>query len=112
MKQAMTDLEEHEKEYEPLINSDVARRLDQDFRTAWGKYLAVHEKAVVLAQDNEYQAGLLAQSEEVTHSKPRPRFYRMKLCWPTKAQQRLPRWVLKCMRRRATGSSASWCARC
>jgi methyl-accepting chemotaxis protein len=63
LKQAMTDLEAHEKEYEPLINSDAARRLDEDFRTAWGKYLAVHEREVVLAQDNEYQAGLLAQSE-------------------------------------------------
>jgi methyl-accepting chemotaxis protein len=63
LKQAITDLEEHEKEYEPLINSDEARRLDQDFRQAWGKYLVVHEKAVVLARDNEYQAGLLAQSE-------------------------------------------------
>ena len=63
LKQALADLEEHEKEYEPLINSDEARRLDQDFRRAWGKYLAVHEKAVLLARDNEYQAGLLAQSE-------------------------------------------------
>jgi methyl-accepting chemotaxis protein len=63
MKQALADLEEHEKEYEPLINSDAARGLDQNFREAWAKYLAVHEKAVVLARDNEYQAGLLAQSE-------------------------------------------------
>jgi methyl-accepting chemotaxis protein len=61
--QAMTDLEEHEKEYEPLISTNEERRLDQDFQQAWGKYLAVHQKAVVLAQDNEYQAGLLAQSE-------------------------------------------------
>jgi len=62
-KQAMNDVEEHEKEYEPLINSDEARRLDQDFRQAWGKYLAVHQKSVALAVENEYQAGLLAQSE-------------------------------------------------
>jgi methyl-accepting chemotaxis protein len=63
LKQAMNDVEEHEKEYEPLINSDEARKLDHDFRHAWGKYLAVHEKSVALAQENEYQAGLLAQSE-------------------------------------------------
>ena len=63
LKQAMTDVEEHEKEYEPLISTDEQRRLDQDFRQAWAKYLAVHQKSVALAQDNEYQAGLLAQSE-------------------------------------------------
>jgi methyl-accepting chemotaxis protein len=63
LNQALADLEAHEKEYEPLINSEEERKLDSGFREAWGKYLAVHEKSVALARDNEYQAGLLAQSE-------------------------------------------------
>ncbi|MGH9496473.1 MAG: methyl-accepting chemotaxis protein [Candidatus Sulfotelmatobacter sp.] len=62
MKQALRDVEEHEKEYEPLIASKQERELDQEFRKAWGKYLTVHEKVMTLARENEYQANLLAQS--------------------------------------------------
>jgi methyl-accepting chemotaxis protein len=62
LKEALADLDEHERQYQPLIASDQERALDQEFRTAWGKYLAVHEQAVVLARENEYQANLLAQS--------------------------------------------------
>src|SRR5258708_5953900 len=62
LKQALADLEEHESQYQRFIGSDQERALDQEFRAAWRKYLAVHEQAVVLAKENEYQANLLAQS--------------------------------------------------
>ena len=62
LKQALKDLEEHEKIYQPLISSDEERALDQEFREAWEKYLAVHQQVVTLAKENEYQANLLAQS--------------------------------------------------
>ena len=63
LKQALKDVEEHEKQYEPLITSDEERALDQEFRKAWEKYLAVHAQVMNLARENEYQANLLAQSE-------------------------------------------------
>jgi methyl-accepting chemotaxis protein len=63
MQQALLDVAEHERQYQPLITSDEERRLDQNFRDAWQKYLAVHERANTLARENEYQANLLAQSE-------------------------------------------------
>jgi methyl-accepting chemotaxis protein len=62
VKQAEMDVEEHEKAYAPLISSNEERGLDQEFRTAWAKYLAVHEQVMTLAAENEYQANLLAQS--------------------------------------------------
>jgi methyl-accepting chemotaxis protein len=66
MKQALLDVDAREKEYEPLISSEMGSeeglRLDADFRKAWAKYLAVHEQAMTLAVENEYQANLLAQS--------------------------------------------------
>jgi methyl-accepting chemotaxis protein len=62
MKQALLDVEAREKEYQPLINSKEEHRLDLEFRQAWEKYLGVHEQAMTLARDNEYQANLLAQS--------------------------------------------------
>jgi methyl-accepting chemotaxis protein len=62
LKQAQMDLEAHEKEYQPLMSSEEERRLDREFRKAWEKYLAVHEQAMTLAVENEYQANLLAQS--------------------------------------------------
>jgi methyl-accepting chemotaxis protein len=62
LQQAMHDVEEHEKQYQPLINSEEGRKLDQEFQTAWEKYLAVHKQVVALAVENEYQANLLAQS--------------------------------------------------
>jgi methyl-accepting chemotaxis protein len=63
MKQALTDVEEHEKQYQPLTTSPEERGLDQQFRQAWQKYLAVHDRVTKLAVENEYQANLLAQSE-------------------------------------------------
>jgi methyl-accepting chemotaxis protein len=63
MKQALDDLQQHEKQYEPLISSAEERNLDQEFREAWDKYLAVHAKVMKLTRDNEYQANVLAQSE-------------------------------------------------
>jgi methyl-accepting chemotaxis protein len=63
MTQALMDVEAHEKQYEPLIASAEERDLDRQFRQAWQKYLAVHGKVTKLAQENEYQANLLAQSE-------------------------------------------------
>ena len=62
VKQALANVEEHEREYEPLITSNQERELDQNFRTAWEKYLAVHAQVTKLAVENEYQANLLAQS--------------------------------------------------
>lgn len=62
VKQALTDLEQHEKQYEPLIASSEQRKLDQQFRQAWAKYLSVHEQVMAQAKDNEYQANQLAQS--------------------------------------------------
>ncbi|SRR6266567_1533880 len=63
LKQALRDVEEHEKQYEPLITSDEERALDQEFRKALEKYLAVHAQVMNLARENEYEANLLAQSE-------------------------------------------------
>ena len=63
IKQALIDIEEHEKQYEPLIRSSEERQLDQEFRAAWKKYLEVHDRVTNLALQNEYQASLLAQSE-------------------------------------------------
>jgi methyl-accepting chemotaxis protein len=63
MKQALDDILQHQKQYEPLISSEEERNLDQEFRQAWGKYLAVHAKVMKLTHDNEYQANILAQSE-------------------------------------------------
>jgi methyl-accepting chemotaxis protein len=62
LQQAMHDVEEQERRYQPLISSEEGRKLDQDFQSAWGKYLAVHKQVVALAVENEYQANLLAQS--------------------------------------------------
>ena len=62
LQQALVDLEQHEKEYQPLMSTSEQRALDKQFREAWGKYLAVHQQVVTLALENEYQANLLAQS--------------------------------------------------
>ena len=62
VKQAQMDVDEHEKAYAPLISSNEERGLDQEFRKAWAKYLAVHEQVMTLAAENEYQANLMAQS--------------------------------------------------
>ncbi len=63
MKQALDDIQQHEKEYEPLITSEEERGFDQEFRQAWEKYLVVHEKVMTVTRDNEYQANVLAQSD-------------------------------------------------
>jgi methyl-accepting chemotaxis protein len=63
MKQARDEIEQHEKQYEPLLSSEEERGLDQEFRQAWEKYLAVHVQVMTLTKDNEYQANVLAQSE-------------------------------------------------
>jgi methyl-accepting chemotaxis protein len=63
MKQALDDIQQHEKQYEPLISSEEERGFDQEFRQAWEKYLVVHEKVMAMTKDNEYQANVLAQSE-------------------------------------------------
>jgi methyl-accepting chemotaxis protein len=63
MKQALDDIQEHEKQYQPLISSTEEREFDQEFRQAWDKYLAVHAKVMAMTKDNEYQANVLAQSE-------------------------------------------------
>jgi methyl-accepting chemotaxis protein len=63
MSQALMDVEEHEKQYEPLIASREERDLDRQFQLAWQKYLAVHGHVTKLAEENQYQANLLAQSE-------------------------------------------------
>jgi methyl-accepting chemotaxis protein len=63
MKQALGDIQQHEKQYEPLISSDEERGFDQEFRQAWEKYLVVHEKVMTVTRDNEYQANVLAQSD-------------------------------------------------
>jgi methyl-accepting chemotaxis protein len=63
MKQALDDIQQHEKQYEPLISSEEERGFDQEFRQAWEKYLVVHEKVTAMTKDNEYQANVLAQSE-------------------------------------------------
>ncbi len=78
MKQALLDVEARENEYQPLIGAGIGseagseigsemgseeeRRLDGEFRKAWDKYLAVHQQAMTLAVENEYQANQLAQS--------------------------------------------------
>lgn len=63
MKQALDDVQQHEKQYEPMISSEEERGFDQEFRQTWEKYLAVHEKVMAMTKDNEYQANVLAQSE-------------------------------------------------
>ena len=63
MKHALDDLQLHEQQYQPLLTSEEEHRLDQDFRQAWEKYIAVHAKVMALTKDNEYQASVLAQSE-------------------------------------------------
>jgi len=63
MKQALDDIQQHEKQYEPLISSDTERGFDQEFRQDWEKYLEVHGRVMTLTKDNEYQANVLAQSE-------------------------------------------------
>jgi len=63
MKQALDDIQQHTKEFEPLISSDEGRSFDQEFRRTWEKYLAVHERVMAMTKDNEYQANVLAQSE-------------------------------------------------
>ncbi len=63
MQQALDDIQQHEKQYEPLLSSEEERGLDQEFRQAWEKYLAVHAQVMTLTKDNEYQANVLAQSE-------------------------------------------------
>jgi methyl-accepting chemotaxis protein len=62
MEQAQDDVQQHEKQYEPLVSSEEERTLDQEFRKAWEKYLAVHAQVMTLTKDNEYQANVLAQS--------------------------------------------------
>jgi methyl-accepting chemotaxis protein len=63
MSQALDDIQQHEKQYQPLRSSDEERSLDQEFQQAWEKYLAVHAKVMTLTKDNQYQANLLAQSD-------------------------------------------------
>ena len=53
-----------EKEYESLINSDEERRLYQQYRSAWDKYLAVQARVLELSrQHKEAEAIPLALSE-------------------------------------------------
>jgi methyl-accepting chemotaxis protein len=63
MKQALDAVQEHEKQFEPLVSSEEDRGFDQEFRQAWESYLAVHGKVMALTKDNEYQANVLAQSD-------------------------------------------------
>jgi methyl-accepting chemotaxis protein len=62
MKQALDDVQRHQKAYEPLIRNSDERKLYEDFSAAWAKYLSVHAQVMKLTRDNEYQAGVLAQS--------------------------------------------------
>jgi methyl-accepting chemotaxis protein len=63
MKQALDDIQQREKEYQSLIRSKDERLLYDRFNQAWKKYLEVHDQVMKLTSTNEYQAGVLAQSE-------------------------------------------------
>ena len=63
LKQSLAEFERHEKEYQSLISSNEERSLFAKFHDAWQKYLKVHDAVVALTRSNEYQAGVLAQTD-------------------------------------------------
>ena len=81
------------------------------FLHSLGKYLAVHEKAVVLAQDNEYQAGLLAQSEGDA-PEAAAKILQDEVVLADKGAAAFAALGAHVCVVALTGSSASWCARC
>ena len=55
---------EAQKNYEPLISSDEERRLYQQYRSAWDKYMAVQGRVLELSRQNkEQEAGRLSVSD-------------------------------------------------
>ncbi len=62
MRQAMDNIPRHENEYQGLIGSERERAGYDRFHKAWENYLSVHQQVMALTRDNEYQAGVLAQS--------------------------------------------------
>lgn len=63
LNQSLSDLQRDEHEYRSLISSDEEQRRYDAFSGAWQKYLRVHAQVMELTTTNEYQAGVLAQSE-------------------------------------------------
>jgi len=64
MKGELNTVADDEKKYEPLISSDEERKLYQQFRDQWDKYMAVNARVVELARQNKNaEAIILAQSE-------------------------------------------------
>lgn len=64
MKQSLADLQQDEKQYQPLIATAEERKLYGAFNEACDKYLKVHADVLKLTKTNEYQAGVLAQGVE------------------------------------------------
>lgn len=63
MNEALDEIQRHGKEYQSLIRSDDERLLYTKFNESWKKYLGVHAEVMKLTTTNEYQAGVLAQSQ-------------------------------------------------
>ena len=63
MKQSLADLERDQDVYQHLIRSEQEQRLYGEFSAAWTKYIEVHKRVMATMASNEYQAGVLAQTE-------------------------------------------------
>ena len=60
----LSEIGDDEKQYEPLISSDEERKLYQEFRDQWDKYIVVNARVRELAKQNKNtEAITLAQSE-------------------------------------------------
>jgi methyl-accepting chemotaxis protein len=65
MKDALAQIDKSEKLYEPLMSSEEERRLYNDFRSDWDKYLNIHTRVMELLRTNKTEAAArLASTEE------------------------------------------------
>jgi methyl-accepting chemotaxis protein len=61
---SIADLHDDEKKYEALISSDEERRIYEEFRSAWDKYIAIKDRVLELSrQGKEKEAQALTMSE-------------------------------------------------
>ena len=64
MKDSLAQIDKSEKVYEPLMSSEEERRLYNDFRADWDKYLNIHTRVMELLRTNKTEAAARLASTE------------------------------------------------
>jgi methyl-accepting chemotaxis protein len=64
MKDPLAQIDKSEKVYEPLMSSEEERRLYNDFRADWDKYLNIHTRVMELLRTNKTEAAARLASTE------------------------------------------------